>query len=377
MVYLSRSFLSRTNMAPEARGEAMMSAEWTRRLVVLGAAGLGLAGAAYAYRHHASAARALPERKQELRREEEEAVPTEKDVQDFEKACEFVSSTTLVSAGVFGPPVLLELYGLYKQATEGDLNASLSAGWAASAWGWIKSASSLSPREEAKRRSWLRCRGMSRGRAMTMYVGKVLARCAQRELDFKLDGEPEEAEAGWVATSTLRDAYHDEEDGEGGPEEETSDWFNAVADDAVTADAIAALASRATAAAAAGETTPSTPTTTLASASASGSPSFPPIEEVTERDGKLRSCLHWAADNGNADLVRALLLNRADPNSRDEDGQTPLHYAAICEYREIYDMLVGAGADENAEDGQGETPASWVPEHWRGGSQKQFIGWNS
>ena len=212
---------------------------------------------------------------------------------------------------------------------------------------------------------------------MTMYVGKVLARCAQRELDFKLDGEPEEAEAGWVATSTLRDAYHDEEDGEGGPEEETSDWFNAVADDAVTADAIAALASRATAAAAAGETTPSTPTTTLASASASGSPSFPPIAEVTERDGKLRSCLHWAADNGNADLVRALLLNRADPNSRDEDGQTPLHYAAICEYREIYDMLVGAGADENAEDGQGETPASWVPEHWRGGSQKQFIGWNS
>ena len=89
----------------------------------------------------------------------------------------------------------LQLYGLYKQATEGDLNASSSAGWAASAWGWIKSASSLSPREEAKRRSWLRCRGMSRGRAMTMYVGKVLARCAQRELDFKLDGEPEEADA--------------------------------------------------------------------------------------------------------------------------------------------------------------------------------------
>ena len=115
----------------------MMSAEWTRRLVVLGAAGLGLAGAAYAYRHHAPAARALPERKQELRREEEEAVPTEKDVQDFEKACEFVSSTTLVSAGVFGPPDLLELYGLYKQATEGDLNASSSAGWAASAWGWL------------------------------------------------------------------------------------------------------------------------------------------------------------------------------------------------------------------------------------------------
>lgn len=52
-----------------------------------------------------------------------------------------------------------------------------------------------------------------------------------------------------------------------------------------------------------------------------------------------------------------LLEGGADPNSVDEDRDTPLHYACSSGNVEIITMLLAKGADPTAADGLGRTPA--------------------
>jgi len=60
-----------------------------------------------------------------------------------------------------------------------------------------------------------------------------------------------------------------------------------------------------------------------------------------------------------ADLccIQALLDGGADPNARNEPGQTPLHYAAGHGNREMVGMLISRGADPGLADCDGVTPA--------------------
>jgi chemotaxis protein histidine kinase CheA len=65
--------------------------------------------------------------------------------------------------------------------------------------------------------------------------------------------------------------------------------------------------------------------------------------------GRVGDCpLHWAADGGNAEIVRLLLAARSDPNQRRSDGVTALHIAATNGYTEVALALLEGRADVNA-----------------------------
>ena len=67
--------------------------------------------------------------------------------------------------------------------------------------------------------------------------------------------------------------------------------------------------------------------------------------------------LHEAAAQGFVDVTRALLITGANPNARDEDGQTPLHWA---EDTDCARLLLAAGASPNAADADGLTPLDYA-----------------
>ncbi len=63
----------------------------------------------------------------------------------------------------------------------------------------------------------------------------------------------------------------------------------------------------------------------------------------------------------NAKLAAALLRYGADPNLRDDSGNTPLHYACgSCDVA-VARLLTRAGADTTVENGDGRTPGDAVP----------------
>jgi len=72
-----------------------------------------------------------------------------------------------------------------------------------------------------------------------------------------------------------------------------------------------------------------------------------PIE--TRMEDSRRSPLHVAVLKNRANITQLLLHHQADPNSVDNNCQTPLHLAALCAPDLCY-MLVTAGADVNVKE---------------------------
>lgn len=66
--------------------------------------------------------------------------------------------------------------------------------------------------------------------------------------------------------------------------------------------------------------------------------------------------LHFAASNGNEEIVLLLLIAGADPNAVNQVGSTPLHSAAAYNHNGVIELLVNAGADLDASDCYGWTP---------------------
>lgn len=86
--------------------------------------------------------------------------------------------------------------------------------------------------------------------------------------------------------------------------------------------------------------------------------------DVNEMDGEGRSPLHWAADQGRLGAVEFLLRHGADPNLQDEDGCTPLHNAVICKHKAICECLCAAGADPTCVDHEGDSALEFWPPEW-------------
>lgn len=227
---------------------------------------------------------------------------TEEVLEEFEAAVAYVLTSGEVR-GSSNTTLQLELYGFYKQATEGPCT--------------VPQPSVTDPRGRAKWHAWNNKRHVGAGEAMECYV-TVLKHLVP----------------GWQAPAGGGGG----DDGVGGrsvstfaalPEAEPADprWvlhrLVAVADGA---GARAALD---------GGADPDTP------------------------DEERRTALHFAADRGHVGLIKELIERGASVDPKDCDGQTPLHYAALSDQHEAYAALVTAGADEDLADNEGETPRSW------------------
>lgn len=68
--------------------------------------------------------------------------------------------------------------------------------------------------------------------------------------------------------------------------------------------------------------------------------------------------IHWAADQGNLNILDILIKNGSDVNLPDNEGQTALHYCSSCGYPDCVKLLLQEGADRNAADNQGDTALS-------------------
>ncbi|CAH9069997.1 unnamed protein product [Cuscuta europaea] len=66
---------------------------------------------------------------------------------------------------------------------------------------------------------------------------------------------------------------------------------------------------------------------------------------VDLKDSEGRTPLHWAVDRGHLNTTKVLLSKNANVNEKDNEGQGPLHYAAVCERKDIAELLVKNNAD--------------------------------
>ncbi|KAL7147318.1 hypothetical protein ABFS83_06G099500 [Erythranthe nasuta] len=82
------------------------------------------------------------------------------------------------------------------------------------------------------------------------------------------------------------------------------------------------------------------------------------------KDSEGRTPLHWAVDRGHMNVTALLLRKKADVNAKDNEGQTALHYAAACERGAIAELLVEKGADIQIKDDEGNTPGDLSELSW-------------
>eukprot|EP00898_Chlorokybus_atmophyticus_P004291 jgi/Chlat1/4863/Chrsp31S04891 len=85
---------------------------------------------------------------------------------------------------------------------------------------------------------------------------------------------------------------------------------------------------------------------------------------VNDTDESGSSALHFAADRGHAQMAELLLKHGADIDAQDSDGQTALHYAITCGQRAVASLLVSHGAATKLPDHDGKTAAQLKPADW-------------
>ena len=87
---------------------------------------------------------------------------------------------------------------------------------------------------------------------------------------------------------------------------------------------------------------------------------------VNARGLREETPLHMAMYNGHPEVAELLLGSQADVNAQNTAGETPLHLAARKGYRDLVELLVSQNADPGALDKSGRTPkaAAAEKEHW-------------
>ncbi|CAO3681533.1 unnamed protein product [Rhizopus stolonifer] len=77
---------------------------------------------------------------------------------------------------------------------------------------------------------------------------------------------------------------------------------------------------------------------------------------IDTRDESGLSVLHYAVDRGHLEMVEYLLDIGADINIKTEDEETPLHLACISEQLETANVLIKRGCEKESKDAEGKTP---------------------
>ncbi|GAV89097.1 ACBP domain-containing protein/Ank_2 domain-containing protein [Cephalotus follicularis] len=85
---------------------------------------------------------------------------------------------------------------------------------------------------------------------------------------------------------------------------------------------------------------------------------------VNLRDSEGQTPLHWAVDRGHFNIIEALISRNADVDAKDNEGQTPLHYAVVCEREAIAEFLVKQNADTDVRDNDGVSPCDLCESKW-------------
>lgn len=85
---------------------------------------------------------------------------------------------------------------------------------------------------------------------------------------------------------------------------------------------------------------------------------------VNVKDSEGRTPLHWAVDRGHANVVELLVSKDADVNAKDDEGQTPLHYAVVCDREGIAEFLVRQNASTDVKDNDGYTAHDICESDW-------------
>lgn len=194
---------------------------------------------------------------------------------------------------------LLELYGLFKQGTEGRCDTP-KPGW-------------FDARGRKKWEAWRDIGDMSSEEAKEKYVSLV----QKYDPNWSyLQSNTSEGGETWVSVSTLRhssetDLVHNE-----------MSLIDAARED--LADRVTQLLSE-----------------------------YPDMKFEKDEDGL--TALHWAADRDAIQSLKAALVGGCPVDAKDEFGQTALHYAVSCGHIESTKILINAGASL-LEDEDGKTP---------------------
>ena len=227
----------------------------------------------------------------------------------FEAAAAYAA--TRIAEGAVPEDCILELYGIYKQATKGDCDVRVRP-------------TRLDVKGYAKFTEWMKHKGMTKVDACRMYVRVLESRLDDLELlpsPKKKSGGGGSGKSGGGAfgrsQSTMRRL--EGEDGEGEEEGEETSLIKAAKEGDFDK---------------------------LLKCLRAGA-------DANQRDAKGRTPLMFAADTGDVAITIQLMQLDADIGATDEKGKTALHYAAICEQVDVAEVLLEAGADPEVRDANG------------------------
>ena len=79
-------------------------------------------------------------------------------------------------------------------------------------------------------------------------------------------------------------------------------------------------------------------------------------EQINYKSDKNASSLHFAVSANSVELVEYLLINGADPNAVNYNGNSPLHSAVFANSPQIIRDLIAFGAQINLQNKQGKIP---------------------
>ncbi len=73
--------------------------------------------------------------------------------------------------------------------------------------------------------------------------------------------------------------------------------------------------------------------------------------------------IHYAAEDGNIEVVKQHLVAGTDMNAKNRGEKTPLHNAAEYGHKEVAELLIAEGADVSAKDTFSTTPLDYTKRH--------------